>query len=121
MEIWFGDQRVAVTGGFLCTCGGRYRHNSTVKIVPCKKRGSLDLVGVGDRVSRATRLDDGTWARLGDKCLERSPRAHGEVREIKLDPDSRYPDILYGVKFDGTESLVWYFRAGIDLEKRAVK
>lgn len=33
----------------------------------------------GDRVTREVFMDDGTWERLGDKCLGRSPLKHGEV------------------------------------------
>lgn len=33
----------------------------------------------GDRVTREVYMDDGTWARLGDKCLPQSPLRHGTV------------------------------------------
>ena len=39
------------------------------------KPTNLEWSGV--RVSRPVFLDDGTWARKGDKCLAKSPLRHG--------------------------------------------
>lgn len=33
----------------------------------------------GDRVTRQIFMDDGTWQKEGDKCLENSPLKHGIV------------------------------------------
>ncbi len=39
----------------------------------------MDKWQVGDRVYRLTFMDDGTWAREGDRCLDRSPKKFGTV------------------------------------------
>lgn len=49
----------------------------------------------GDRVTRMTVMDDGTWDRLGDKCLAKSPLRHGTVVKRAI---GRNDEIL--VKFD---------------------
>lgn len=39
----------------------------------------------GDRVTREVYMDDGTWQRQGDRCLERSPLRYGVVESVELD------------------------------------
>lgn len=44
---------------------------------------------VGDRVSRMVFCDDGTWRKLGDKCLSSSPIRCGTVlsRSVRRDDE----------------------------------
>jgi len=56
---------------------------------------------VGDRVSRAVYMDDGTWDRHGDSCLENSPLKSGTV--IKSDAGISRDAVI--VRWDdGTEA-----------------
>jgi hypothetical protein len=62
---------------------------------------------VGDRVKRRVFMDDGTWSRRGDSCLEESPWNHGTVKEINPFRD----DKVVVVFDDGSERV--YLAHGI--------
>jgi hypothetical protein len=56
-----------------------------------KRMTTTELLGM--RVTRKVFMDDGTWSRYGDGCLNRSPLKHGTViknkgREIVVRWDS---------------------------------
>lgn len=88
---------------------------------------SYPLLGIGDRVSRLTYMDDGTWAREGDSCLVNSPKRHGIVVRINIETESlllleplarkRYRELLYVVQWDGEHGMHSYFRHGVELEE----
>ena len=66
----------------------------------------------GDRVTRELYMDDGTWARLGDKCLPHSPRMHGVV----MHRDPRRQDGVW-VRWDFDGSMSMYLDHGLDAEE----
>lgn len=72
--------------------------------------------GIGDRVTRERYMDDGTWARLGDKCLKNSPLMHGVV--MRRDP-RRQDGVWVRWDFDGSMSM--YLDHGLDAEKAHLK
>lgn len=76
---------------------------------------------VGDRVTRPLFMDDGTWNREGDDCLDRSPLRHGVVVSVYL-KKSCYGGIdeLIDVKWDSGETRT-YFHSGVDFEKAEEK
>lgn len=79
---------------------------------------------LGDRVARRVFLDDGTWFRDGDRCLERSPMRYGEVVATVLGEGQ----VRYGVRWDVVEGeedgkgkaghwsdgIVWYLGHGLE-------
>jgi hypothetical protein len=67
---------------------------------------------VGDRVTRLQYMDDGTWSRLGDKCLPESPLKHGTVIQSVTKNTSR--DAVTVLFDDGTERT--YLEHGIERE-----
>ena len=66
----------------------------------------------GERVTREIYMDDGTWARLGDKCLPRSPLRHGLV----IRRDTKRRDGVW-VRWDGDTKDHLYLDHGIDAEE----
>lgn len=63
---------------------------------------------VGDRASRQVFLDDGTWARNGDKCLSYSPRRFGTIVAV-LARSVR-------VQFDDSDHTDLFLPHGLDKE-----
>lgn len=66
----------------------------------------------GERVTRELYMDDGTWARLGDKCLPHSPLMHGVV----IERDRRRADGVW-VRWDFDGSMSMYLDHGLDAEE----
>lgn len=64
---------------------------------------------VGNRVTRELYMDDGTWQRLGDKCLPKSPLRHGTVIEL----DRVRSRGMVKVRWDETFEEKWYFEHGV--------
>ena len=73
----------------------------------------LTIFKVGDRVTRPVFMDDGTWAREGDKCLSRSPLLHGTVVEVFLEPHYK-PHVCVRVRWDETFEELIYFEHGVN-------
>lgn len=74
---------------------------------------------VGDRVTRELFMDDGTWSREGDACLDRSPLRHGEVVRSYGEPDTGYganPE-LYEVRWDDGTTRQGYLPHGLEFER----
>ena len=67
----------------------------------------------GDRVSRQVNLDNGRWARLGDKCLP-GPKRFGKIEDIEVNERDEGLN-LYVVRFEDG-SLGKYFSHGIHVE-----
>ena len=74
------------------------------------KMTAKDKWKIGDRVTRQIWLDDGTWRRLGDDCLQDSPLKHGTIIEFCPLRD----DALW-VKWDDGE-IQRYLDHGVDKE-----
>lgn len=70
----------------------------------------------GDRVERERYVDDGTWDRQGDKCLDRSPIRTGVVTSVELGRPGRYgpDDVVYVLWDDGGTGA--YLEHGIRAE-----
>lgn len=75
---------------------------------------------VGDRVERLQYLDDGTWERLGDDCLQDSPVMKGvvTVKGFGAKEESDSPGIyvrprVYTVDWDGFGPSRKYFGFGL--------
>lgn len=64
----------------------------------------------GERVTREIYMDDGTWQRLGDKCLKNSPLRHGTV----VKRSKRRPDEILVRWDDGEEKA--YLDHGVNAE-----
>jgi hypothetical protein len=68
---------------------------------------------IGDRVTRLQFMDDGTWDRLGDKCLPESPLKHGTVVNNVVRGASRNCiEVLFD---DGTKGK--YLEHGVEREQ----
>lgn len=66
---------------------------------------------IGDRVTRKKYMDDGTWNKLGDSCLDESPLKHGTI--IKSDAGISRDAVV--VRFDdGSEGT--YLDHGLQSE-----
>ena len=65
----------------------------------------------GDRVTRELYLDDGTWEKLGDKCLPQSPLRHGLVTRR----DAMWSDGIWVLWDDATNERM-YLDHGVDEE-----
>lgn len=63
---------------------------------------------VGQRVSRLVYMDDGTWDKLGDRCLQNSPSKFGTV----IERDSYRLDACW-VRWDNTTELKQYLDHGL--------
>lgn len=71
---------------------------------------------VGDKVKRLLYMDDGTWEREGDSCLDKSPYKYGVITKITKDFGSLWYRNLH-VKFeDGSKSE--YLPHGIERDDR---
>lgn len=74
----------------------------------------------GDRVTRQKYLDDGTWARKGDKCLAKSPLLHGTVIRVYIEPRTQFNRTarkllpMCEVRWDETGESQSYFFHGVD-------
>lgn len=80
---------------------------------------------VGDRVSREVFMDDGTWARKGDKCLPDSPLRFGRVvrvaprglvRGVGGAPDFHSDELMYHVEWEDGYRPGSYFGHGLNNE-----
>ena len=83
--------------------------------------GSAVKWSVGDRVTFPLFLDDGTWAREGDSCLERSPLRHGVVTRVEEVP-AQFPyasTFYYHVLWDDSSGQPWprYFAHALTREQ----
>ena len=67
----------------------------------------------GERVTRELYIDDGTWMRLGDKCLPRSPLRHGMVTRR----DKTRRDGVWVIWDDGDKIERLYLDHGLDAEE----
>ena len=75
---------------------------------------SIQSFEIGDRVTRPSALDDGTWARLGDTCLPDGPLLHGVV--VAKTRRSLF-EFEYDVQWDGAPNVICGFLShGLDPE-----
>lgn len=70
----------------------------------------------GDRVTRPIFMDDGTWVREGDTCLQRSPRRHGTVVDHYL---NGHCEPVFMVEWDDARGITFdYFWHGLERESQ---
>ncbi len=67
----------------------------------------------GNRVVRPIVFDDGTWARLGDDCLDASPLRRGTIVSSCLEHDCDEYRFHYCVAWDDGQ-VGTYLRHGIE-------